>query len=193
MTRRLLRRILIAFAVAVLAVAAYALVQVARSNLHGVVPGDVYRAGQMNPDQLARCLTDHGIRSVLNLRGANGDQGWYRSETQTVARLKVAHYDLSWSSNKEVASEQLAATVELLRSAPKPLLIHCQGGADRTSLASALYRYGVEGKPADEASGELSIWYGHVPWLRPQVRAMDRSFWNYVSNRVATPGPPTHR
>ncbi len=187
MRRRLIRRGLagLGFFLAVLAV--FALTQVVHHNLHVVAPGEVYRAGQMNADQLAGCLTNYGIRSVLNLRGPNGDQAWYRGETQTVAQLNVAHFDLRWSSGEEVDPAQLAATVEVLRSAPKPLLIHCQGGADRTSLASALYRYAVAGTPADQAADELSVWYGHVAWLRPKVRAMDRSFWNYVSNRLAEP------
>lgn len=178
--------------VSVLAVVAtFALAQVAHHNLHIVVPGEVMRAGQMNADQLAGCITNYGIRSVLNLRGPNGDQAWYRGETQTVARFNVAHYDLRWSSGEEVDPAQLAATVELLRAAPKPLLIHCQGGADRTSLASALYRYAVEGNPADQAADELAVRFGHVAWLRPKVRAMDRSFWNYVSNQVAEPVAPS--
>jgi protein tyrosine/serine phosphatase len=182
---------------ALAAVAVFALTQMAHHNLHVVVPGEVYRAGQMNADQLAGCITNYGIRSVLNLRGPNGGQAWYRGETQTLAQLNVAHYDLRWSSGEEVDPAQMAATVGLLRAAPKPLLIHCQGGADRTSLASALYRFAVVGKPADEAAGEMSVWYGHVTWLRPKVRAMDRSFWNYVSNgeagQVAPSRGPTSR
>ena len=190
MRRRLFRRGLAVLGFALAVVAAFVLAQVIRHNLHAVVPGEVYRAGQMNADQLAGCITNYGIRSVLNLRGPNGDQDWYRGETQTVAQLNVAHYDLRWSSGEEVDPSQLAATIELLRAAPKPLLIHCQGGADRTSLASALYRFAVVGKPAAEAADELSVWYGHVAWLRPKVRAMDRSFWNYVRNGVTEPVEP---
>jgi protein tyrosine/serine phosphatase len=37
----------------------------------------------------------------------------------------------------------------------KPLLIHCKAGADRTSLASALYFYAL--KHDDDAQRELSI------------------------------------
>jgi len=40
----------------------------------------------------------------------------------------------------------------------------------------------VEGRKPEEASEELSIWYGHVPLLRPGVMAMDHSFWRYVNS-----------
>ena len=74
--------------------------------------------------------------------------------------------------------------IGLLRSLPKPLLIHCQGGADRTGLASALYCYAVEKQKPQIADRQLTIWDGHMPlyWLKEQ--AMDNSFWRYVSNNV---------
>jgi protein tyrosine/serine phosphatase len=74
--------------------------------------------------------------------------------------------------------------VTLLQQAPKPILIHCLGGADRSGLVSALYRFAIEGQKPDAADKELSIWYGHVPLIRPKVTAMDDSFWRYVSNRT---------
>ena len=43
----------------------------------------------------------------------------------------------------------------LLHDAPKPLLIHCKSGADRSGLVSALYRYAVE--HADAADAERAI------------------------------------
>ncbi len=49
-----------------------------------------------------------------------------------------------------------------MRDAPKPLLIHCLAGADRTGLASALYVAGVEGRGELAAEWQLSIAYGHV-------------------------------
>ncbi|VAY88302.1 hypothetical protein MNB_ARC-1_1190 [hydrothermal vent metagenome] len=69
----------------------------------------------------------------------------------------------------------------ILRSAKKPLLIHCLGGADRTSLVAALYQYGIANKSVNVAKKEFSIWYGHIPYFREEVIAMDKSFNNYVT------------
>jgi len=54
-----------------------------------------------------------------------------------------------------------------MRDAPKPLLIHCKAGADRTGLASALYLGALEHQTRETAGWQLSILYGHIaiPWL----------------------------
>src|SRR5262249_45918260 len=38
-------------------------------NLHAVVPGRVYRSGQMSSDKLAQVVRAYDIRTVINLRG----------------------------------------------------------------------------------------------------------------------------
>jgi hypothetical protein len=73
----------------------------------------------------------------------------------------------------------------ILRSAAKPLLIHCKAGSDRTGLVAALYRYAVAGEPAEQAVSELSLHFGHFPYLTSETGAMDDSFGTYVLNAVA--------
>jgi hypothetical protein len=71
--------------------------------------------------------------------------------------------------------------MELIRKSPKPILVHCNGGADRTGLISALYLYNLEDKTARSASWQLGPFYGHVPYLHWRYSiAMDRCFWKYV-------------
>jgi hypothetical protein len=66
---------------------------------------------------------------------------------------------------------------------PKPMLIHCWGGADRTGLASALYLYGVKHQGSDQAAEQLSWRYGHLPYLWwSKTRAMDNTFNRYVDS-----------
>jgi undecaprenyl-diphosphatase len=73
-----------------------------------------------------------------------------------------------------------------VRQAPKPILIHCNGGADRTALISAIYLYEIEGRTAAESSRALNPFYGHIPYLHWRYSiAMDRSYWRYVSNHTA--------
>ena len=100
-----------------------------------------------------------------------------------VARANnIPHTDFKLSSTKELSDEQMHELVALMKAQPKPLLIHCLGGADRTSLASALYLYAIKGEPASTAEGQLSILYGHFPYLfRSEVEAMDTSFKRYVT------------
>lgn len=94
--------------------------------------------------------------------------------------LNVKHYDYGiWASG--IASfEQIGDILAIVRAAPKPLLIHCQSGADRSGLVAALYVAEVERRPVDEAARQLSLIYGHFPYLTSKTGAMDQSFWDYV-------------
>jgi hypothetical protein len=56
------------------------------------------------------------------------------------------------------------------------LLVHCRNGADRSGLVSAIYLAEIQGVAVDEAIGQLSLYYGHFPWLISETGAMDESF-----------------
>jgi protein tyrosine/serine phosphatase len=152
------------------------------SNYHTVFPGELYRSGQLSAQQLKQHIQQDGLRSILNLRGADPGKPWYETEQTLARQYRVKHVDFALSASKVLEPQQLSALVTLLRELPKPMLIHCLGGADRTSLASAIYLYAVKGEPASQAAEQLSIQYGHFPYLfRSEVAAMDESFQRYVS------------
>jgi protein tyrosine/serine phosphatase len=187
--KRLAKRISVVLLVLVLAVGGYVLYLLATDNFHAVIAGQVYRSGQMSGNALARVIQERGIKSVVNLRGGGGQDGWYREETNTTHQFGVGHYDFSLSAGREVSDEEIEAIMETLRHAPKPVLIHCNGGADRTALISAIYLYTTQGETAAEASRALSPFYGHIPHLRWRYSiAMDHSYWHYVSNHLSPAG-----
>jgi protein tyrosine/serine phosphatase len=169
----------------VLAVGGYVLYLLVTGNFHAVVPGQVYRSSQMSASELTQTIQKYGIKSILNLRGENPTTSWHKMEIATAEKLNVTHYDRSLGSGTPLTLEQMDELVTLLRQAPKPILIHCFGGADRSGLVSALYCFAIEGQTPAVADQELSIWYGHVPLIRPKVTAMDNSFWLYASNHAA--------
>lgn len=183
--KRLLQLSGLGLLILALAVGGYVLCLLATDNFHVVVAGQVYRSGQMNAEGFTHAIEQYHIKSILNLRGENPTTPWHQAEIATAAKLNVIHYDCTLSSGTPLTLEQMEALVHLLREAPRPVLIHCQGGADRSGLVSALDRYAVEHQSPREADKELSIWYGHVPLVRPKVTAMDDSFWRYVSNHVS--------
>ena len=177
-----------ALLVPAIALAVYAVVTFSRANFHVVIPGVAYRSAQMNAGELAGIVQRYGIRSVINLRGKDPAESWYRSEMETSARLKVVHYDRALSARNEMSMDQMDGLVDLLRKAPKPVLIHCRSGADRAGLASALYCVAIAGQQPVNADKQLTVWYGHFPVLR--TIAMDHSFWRYVHKHAARPGLP---
>ena len=145
-------------------------------NIHEVEPGLVYRSGQLSAVQLRELIRDKSIRALLNLRGENRGQPWYDSEVSTAREGGVEHIDLHLSATRAPGDAVIERLVKILRFSPKPLLIHCEGGADRTGLAAALYELKVEGKPLAIADEQLSFRFGHFPWLLSETGAMDRAF-----------------
>ncbi|WP_295045052.1 dual specificity protein phosphatase family protein [uncultured Paracoccus sp.] len=146
-------------------------------NFHEVSRGQVYRAAQMDGQALARWKREYGIASVLNLRGKNAGADWYETELALTRHLGIQHIDFRMSASKELDQAQVMALIAVMKAAPKPLLIHCMGGADRTGLASALYVAGIEGRGEDAAEWQLSLAYGHVgiPWIS-KAWAMDTTW-----------------
>ncbi|NNK17240.1 MAG: protein tyrosine phosphatase [Sulfitobacter sp.] len=136
-------------------------------NFHEVVAGQVFRAGQMDGQKLARWKREHDIASVLNLRGQNDGEDWYETERAVTDRLAIKHIDFRMSASTELSDEEVHALLDVMREAPKPMLIHCKAGSDRTGIASALYVAGIEGRGEDEAEWHLSLAYGHIglPWI----------------------------
>ncbi len=148
-------------------------------NFHKI-DDNAYRSAQLFSFNMPFYLEHYKIKTLINLRGENEDQSWYQNEKRITQEQGVTLIDFGISSGNHLDFNQTSEIVEILRSAEKPLLIHCEGGADRTSLVAALYRYAILQHPKDEADDELSFLYGHVPIIRPKVIAMDKSFVNYV-------------
>jgi protein tyrosine/serine phosphatase len=144
-------------------------------NFHKV-DKDIYRSAQLFSFNFPYYIEKYNIRSVINLRG-DANKQWYYDEMRIVKEYNLTHNDYHIGDRREASIEEMDNIVQLIRDAPKPLLIHCKAGADRTSLASALYLYAI--KKDKNPEREISIIYGHFPWLGSKTRAMDRSFKRY--------------
>ncbi|QND44314.1 dual specificity protein phosphatase family protein (plasmid) [Rhizobium lusitanum] len=146
-------------------------------NFHAVVKGEVYRAAQPTADQVTRYVQENGIRSILDLRGAPGPQSpRFQAEYVTAQKLGVAHYEFRMSARKQLTQEEAAQLIDIMRKAEKPLLIHCQAGADRSGLASALYLAAIANESEGKAEGQLSFWYGHISLPISEAFAMDMTW-----------------
>lgn len=107
-------------------------------NIHTVIPNQVYRSAQLSPIVLAVLAKKYHIQSIINLRGENKQAIWYRAEIKTAALLRIQHHDIALSSQHFPSPTQLHTLADLIETTPKPLLIHCRSGADRTGLASGM-------------------------------------------------------
>jgi protein tyrosine/serine phosphatase len=145
-------------------------------NFHPVVSGEVYRSAQPTPTALAGYIKEHGIRSIINLRGENSGTDWYDAEVAEAKTQGVAHYDFGISARKQLDQQRAQELIDLMNKAEKPVLIHCQGGADRSGLASALYVAAIAKAGEEAAERQISLRYGHISLPITAAYAMDRTF-----------------
>lgn len=144
-------------------------------NFHPIIEGEAYRSAQPDAAELRAWVAAKGIRSVVNLRGAQQGTPWYDAEMAASAGLGLAHYDFAMSAARGLDRDGARALIALLRAAPKPVLIHCKAGADRTGLASALY-LADRGRGEELAERQISIRYGHVSIPHTAAWPIDQSW-----------------
>jgi protein tyrosine phosphatase (PTP) superfamily phosphohydrolase (DUF442 family) len=131
-------------------------------NLGAVVPFEAYRSGQFSPDQLRAWTQEIPIRSVVNLRGASSEP-WYREEVAACADAGIAHYDIAMSAREIPRPDAVLRLVQVLHDAPRPVLMHCGSGSDRSGMAAAVFLVTCKGVPPSDAWGRgLALWYGHL-------------------------------
>jgi hypothetical protein len=142
-------------------------------NFHWVVRGEAARAAQAYAGFLGAFLRAHGIRAMLNLRGSNPDHGWWRYETRICRERQVVHREVKFNSRQLPTQGMLVDLLNAFDAVPRPFLLKCSGGQDRTSLAAALYLLHREGwRGYDTAEKQFAPWpYLHRPqgkqrWLK---------------------------
>jgi len=151
------------------------------SNFHTITAGEAYRSAQPDRDDIEYYIKEYGIRSILNLRGENSAEQWYINEIKVSAENDIKHYDVALSAGREPTEEETQRLIDVFKNAPRPILIHCMSGADRTGLVSAMWKAAVDKEIKTEAEKELSIWYGHIPIGK--TTAMDRFFDRWIQKR----------
>lgn len=108
-------------------------------NFHWVRDGEAARASQAHIGGLERLMKRHGLKSIVNLRGENRDLGWWRYEKRVCKSLGARHLDAMMDSRHLPTRPMLVRLIQTFEEAPRPLLLKCSGGNDRTGLAAALY------------------------------------------------------
>ena len=75
-----------------------------------------------------------------------------------------------------------------IETAAKPMLIHCQQGADRSGLASVMARMAVGGKPYDRAKEQMGLKFLHIDPSSEHVGAVLTEYEDYCRDRKVDTG-----
>ncbi len=155
--------------------------------------GNCYRVS----DELYRCeqpklenaenLHALGIRSILNLRQHHTDSAEFEvvGFTLLVERMEA----------DELTVDNLVAALRQFRAAPKPVMVHCWHGSDRTGSVVAAYRIVFQNWTPAAALDELrhggygyhEKWFPNIVTLFEQMDAAD------LRRRVLADEPVTAR
>ena len=141
------------------------------SNFYKVSP-DLYRSAQ--PDKKDwTALEKIGIKSVINLRYFGGGK-------EDTAPSKIHSFYLKWKAH-HIKESDLIAVLKLIKQAPKPVLIHCFHGSDRTGAAVAAYRIVFENVSPDDADRELTDGpFGHHKVYANIPELIRKTAWNAI-------------
>lgn len=140
-------------------------------RLRCVVPGKLYRSGQMTATGFEEAIRTLGIRTVVNLQNEIPDPDLRRSfldgrtvkEQELCRRLGVRYVllepDLVLPStvppNRPAVIEPYLQLLD--DPANYPILIHCRAGLHRTGVLAAVYRMEYQGWPKSVALRELKV------------------------------------
>ena len=159
-------------------VGAHAALGQATGNFHEVIAGELYRSAQPSGADVNAYAKNHGIRTILNLRNEKRTE-WYTDEQKAAADNGITLIDFPMSSSRELPIAEAQKLAKIMADAPKPLLIHCEHGANRTGLASAIYVGAVEKLSETAAEFQLSPYYGNFAIKGLSRYAMYRSWDKY--------------
>lgn len=142
------------------------IIRIPWSNLAQVAPG-VFRSNQPTRARLERHAAQ-GIKTVLFLR-ATAPAPPYLLEREACRALGLTLVERSLSARSAPARERLLELIETFPTLEKPLLMHCKSGADRASLASAIWLLTQEGASVAEARRMLSPRFIHFKWTKTGI------------------------
>jgi len=160
------------------------IVRLITPNLHRVADG-VWRSGQPTPGRL-RAFARRGGRSVVCLRAGRGF-GSLPLELEACRNAGLTFHNLPVRARTLPSRDEIRAVARLFETVERPVLLHCQSGADRAGFASALWLMLAEGRPVAEARRQLSLKYGHLRFSRAGV--LDAFFDAYARDTAANPMP----
>src|SRR5262249_53292271 len=125
-----------------------------------VVPGELFRSGQIDPGLIEKVLAQHKIEVVVDLTPAVADCPEQSAEQRAVDRLGVEYhrFPLRGDGTGDVARYgEAVATIARAQAAARPVLVHCQAGDKRSGGVVAAYLLLCKGASPGDAMAQLGL------------------------------------
>ena len=148
------------------------------------ISDDLFRSEQPSASDIPT-LKQFGIRTILSLRH-------YHADSRAFGRAGIAtmQYEMNAGS---LSVAQLIDALRIIRTAPKPVLVHCWHGSDRTGFVVAGYRMVFMGWSAQKAVDELRLGgFGlHESWYPNIAKTLEKLDLTALRAAVFKDIPPT--
>lgn len=139
-----------------------------------------YRGAQPTPEGIKK-LPKLGVRTIVNLRSLHSDD---------VSGLPLSYQQIrvkAWHAEHEDAVRFLKIVTA---PANQPVFVHCQHGADRTGMMTAVYRIVVQGWSKEDAIREMTEGgYGFHPEWENLVDFVRKVDVKALRHEVGIPAP----
>jgi protein-tyrosine phosphatase len=118
-----------------------------------VVPGQIYRSGQISAPLVEKVLQQNSIKVIVHLNGPQAGLDGVAAEQRAVRKLGIDYYCYHLNGDGTGDIHQYVRALETIREAvtrSEPVLVHCAAGTQRTGAVLAAYHLLLEhGAPAE--------------------------------------------
>ncbi len=137
------------------------------NNFREVIPQQIYRSAQPSALHIKSWRDSYHIKSILNLRG-NEERGNIKKAITYAKNEGIEVSVIRLSSRRLPTSSQLQNVIQVINNSPKPLLIHCMRGVDRSGLVSAVAVL-LNDESIEKAREEFSWEKGFLPFRKQEL------------------------
>lgn len=164
-----------------------------KDNFHEIVPGKVYRSGELSKDNFNDYLIKHQIKAVIDLRMSGDDEAKYGfSEKKSAEEHGASYMWIPLVGTKTNQADSIKKLIALSDQTDGPVLIHCSSGTHRSGVVTAIWLMLKNLDTPIHATEQLSTKYGYFYWERRFKsfiighQTIDAIIWNYINQYKQT-------
>ena len=136
-------------------------------NFRIVIPNQIYRSAQPTAPQVRNWHNTYHLKSILTLRGHQEQENIKRANLY-ITTHGIDLKTIKLSSRKLPTHTEIQELVRIINDSPKPLLIHCMRGVDRSGLVSAIAML-LNDQSIEQAREQFAWQKGFLPYRKQEL------------------------
>ncbi len=133
-------------------------------RFHTVIDQQIYRSAQLSTSELETFTARYHIRTIVSLLGPEKGNPSFDNEKKFAQKHHLQMLNIAFASHELPPQNHLTQLITALSTLPKPILLHCFRGSDRSGMASAIALILFKDAPLKMAERQCSWRFGVVPY-----------------------------